>query len=106
MDWRRQAACLHKDPELFFPVGDAGPALAQIEGAKAVCQQCPVIDACLSWALETRQDTGVWGGRSESERRDLRRRVTRAPGGLSRRLQVAKAGTPGALPLHSSQRCW
>ncbi|WP_324653827.1 WhiB family transcriptional regulator [Georgenia sp. H159] len=77
MDWRHQAACLHEDPELFFPVGDARPLLAQVEEAKAVCRQCPVIDACLSWALETRQDTGVWGGRSESERRKLRRRATR-----------------------------
>ena len=30
MDWRSQAACLTVDPELFFPVGNTGPAIAQI----------------------------------------------------------------------------
>ena len=33
MDWRSQAACLTVDPELFFPVGNTGPAIAQIARA-------------------------------------------------------------------------
>ena len=44
MDWRSRAACLDKDPELFFPVGNTGPALLQIEEAKTVCRSCEVID--------------------------------------------------------------
>ena len=62
MDWRHKAACLTEDPELFFPVGNTGPALQQIEEAKAVCHRCPVMDTCLKWAIETSQDAGVWGG--------------------------------------------
>ena len=55
MDWRHRAACRDEDPELFFPIGNTGPALQQIEEAKAVCRTCPVIDTCLKWALETGQ---------------------------------------------------
>ncbi len=78
MDWRHQAACLTEDPELFFPIGNTGPALVQIDEAKAVCRRCDVVDACLRWAIETGQDSGVWGGMSEDERRALKRRTARA----------------------------
>lgn len=78
MDWRHRAACLTEDPELFFPIGNTGPALTQIEEAKAVCGRCVVAQECLSWALETGQDAGVWGGMSEDERRAYKRRTARA----------------------------
>lgn len=78
MDWRHRAACLDEDPELFFPIGNSGPAIVQIEQAKRVCNRCEVIETCLRWALETGQDAGVWGGLSEDERRSLKRRSARA----------------------------
>jgi WhiB family redox-sensing transcriptional regulator len=65
-------------PELFFPIGNAHPALLQIEEAKVVCGECVVAETCLTWAMESRQDTGVWGGMSRDERRALRRRNARA----------------------------
>jgi WhiB family redox-sensing transcriptional regulator len=78
MDWRSRAACLDEDPELFFPIGNTGPALAQIEEAKKVCRRCEVREVCLQWALDHGQDAGVWGGMSEDERRALRRKQARA----------------------------
>ncbi len=77
MDWRHRAACRDEDPELFFPIGTTGPALLQIEEAKAVCRRCDVREQCLQWALDTGQDAGVWGGLSEDERRALKRRRAR-----------------------------
>ncbi|WP_042404809.1 WhiB family transcriptional regulator [Streptacidiphilus carbonis] len=77
MDWRHGAVCAQEDPELFFPVGEAGPALLQAEEAKAVCRRCPVMDLCLTWALTTGQEHGVWGGTTEGERRAARRRAYR-----------------------------
>jgi WhiB family redox-sensing transcriptional regulator len=77
MDWRHNAVCREEDPELFFPIGNTGPALLQIEEAKAVCRRCPVMEQCLQWALETGQDAGVWGGLSEDERRAMKRRAAR-----------------------------
>jgi WhiB family redox-sensing transcriptional regulator len=78
MDWRHRALCRDEDPELFFPIGTTGPAVTQIEQAKAVCQRCPVVQSCLEWALTSGQDSGVWGGLSEDERRALKRRTQRA----------------------------
>ena len=77
MDWRHIAACIDEDPELFFPIGNTGPALDQIEEARLVCRRCPVLEPCLEWALDSGQDAGVWGGLSEDERRALKRRTAR-----------------------------
>lgn len=82
--WREQAACRSTDPELFFPVGSTGPVLEEIQAAKAVCARCPVSQACLQFALDTNQDTGIWGGTTEEERRRLRRsRVAIRPTGVA-----------------------
>lgn len=78
MNWRSKAACLQVDPELFFPIGSTGPAMAQADRAKAVCAACMVAEVCLQWAIENNQDSGVWGGRSEEERRAMKRKAARA----------------------------
>ncbi|BDT39633.1 WhiB family transcriptional regulator [Streptomyces antibioticus] len=76
-NWRAASVCKDEDPELFFPIGNTGPALLQIEEAKAVCRRCPVMERCLQWALESGQEHGVWGGTDEDERRRMRRRAAR-----------------------------
>ena len=91
-DFRHRAACRSQDvdPEVFFPVAEAGPELArQVEAAKAVCAGCPVRSACLAWALEHQPD-GIAGGLTEQERRqeNARRR------GRPSRRQVTAAARP------------
>jgi WhiB family redox-sensing transcriptional regulator len=71
--WRDRALCRDTDPELFFPIGTTGTALHAIDYAKRVCEQCSVTQECLDFALETNQDSGIWGGLSEEERRSIRR---------------------------------
>lgn len=78
MTWRNRAACLRVDPALFFPIGSTGPALLQREETKDLCRHCEVVETCLKWAIESGQDTGIWGGLSEDERRALKRRNARA----------------------------
>lgn len=78
MEWLQRGKCRSEDPELFFPIGTAGPALRQVEAAKRVCRQCQVVEDCLAWALSTGQDAGVWGGLSETDRRELSRRRRKA----------------------------
>jgi WhiB family redox-sensing transcriptional regulator len=75
--WRADAACRSVDPDLFFPIGTTGLALDHIAAAKAVCAGCSVQVACLEFAIESNQDSGVWGGTSEEERRTLRRQRLR-----------------------------
>ena len=77
MNWREQAACLTRNPEMFFPTGNTGAALRQINRAKMVCAQCPVTAQCLRWAIDVGVDHGVWGGLSEDERKSLKRRTSR-----------------------------
>ena len=97
MDWRHRAVCRDEDPELFFPVGTSGPALLQIAQAKTVCRRCPVAASCLTWALQSGQDAGVWGGMSEDERRALKRRNART------RARTAKRNRPTRLPTAGPQ---
>jgi WhiB family redox-sensing transcriptional regulator len=72
-DWRQLSACRDTDPDLFFPIGSTGPAVEQIDAAKAVCHECEAQKACLEFALATNQESGIWGGTSEDERRKLRK---------------------------------
>lgn len=72
-EWRRSAACREIESHVFFPVGSTGNAVRQIAAAKEVCGSCDARAACLEFALITNQDSGVWGGLSEDERRTIRR---------------------------------
>lgn len=65
-----RAACRDTDLELFFSIDEADEARA-----KGVCQRCPVRWECLTYALETRQRHGVWGGLNPEERTLLVRRI-------------------------------
>jgi WhiB family transcriptional regulator, redox-sensing transcriptional regulator len=67
-DWRDRAACRRSDPELFFPDGDSRSARAKVKAAKLLCRECPVNPACLSWALASAEQAGIWGGLTEDER--------------------------------------
>jgi WhiB family redox-sensing transcriptional regulator len=62
-DWRTAASCREADPELFFS--------DQPAAALATCARCPVVDACLQDALTNARLYGVWGGRTETERRAM-----------------------------------
>lgn len=66
LSWRKRAACQGVDPDVFFPVSDEDAVQA-----KAICNQCPVREPCLEWALATRERDGVWGGATERERRRM-----------------------------------
>jgi len=49
--------CRINNPELWF-----AESPADVEFAKALCQDCPVQALCLIGALDRREPWGVWGG--------------------------------------------
>jgi WhiB family transcriptional regulator, redox-sensing transcriptional regulator len=62
--WQADAACLDvRGADQFFSEAPAKQA-----AALAVCQGCPVTDACLAYAIETDSE-GVWGGTTSAARR-------------------------------------
>ncbi|MBV9094461.1 MAG: WhiB family transcriptional regulator [Streptosporangiaceae bacterium] len=76
-NWRMMGACLSADPDLFFPISAAGPALRQTEQAKAICSGCRVRQECLQFALSHDQLYGIWGGTTPDDRQRYRRRQRR-----------------------------
>lgn len=78
VSWFADSACRQPgvDPELFFPVGEAGLASRQIAEAKAICARCPVAAQCRDWALRTGETDGIWGGMTLEERRKARQAST------------------------------
>jgi WhiB family redox-sensing transcriptional regulator len=68
-DWMDQGKCRDMAPAVFFP-GDGVGVIA----AQRICAECPVAERCLQYALDEHIDHGVWGGKSERERRRIARR--------------------------------
>lgn len=66
LSWQQDGLCNQTDPEAFYP--EKGGSTRE---AKSVCVGCMVRAECLSYALDTDQRFGVWGGMSERERRKL-----------------------------------
>ena len=92
--WRDQAACrdvVTADYDPFF----ADTAELQVE-AIAICATCPVRDDCLTFAVRTGQQYGIWGGQPEQI---IRRLIAADRAGRPHRRQAA-AGHPQASRTH------
>lgn len=72
--WQRKAACRGPRADLFFPPNHfekKADRLNRERQAKAICATCPVSQACLQYAIDIREQFGVWGGLNEVERKEL-----------------------------------
>ncbi|CAB4124027.1 Transcription factor WhiB [uncultured Caudovirales phage] len=68
-----EARCTQVDPEVFFGEGQYGN-YESVRQAKALCAQCPISLQCLAEAMENGY-TGIWGGLTTTERKNLRRKA-------------------------------
>lgn len=72
--WQLRGLCRGNHSHLFFP-----PSTFERKDererrelrARAICRVCPVMNECLEYAMRIREPYGIWGGFTESERRDL-----------------------------------
>jgi WhiB family redox-sensing transcriptional regulator len=82
--WQDRALCAETDPEAFYPekggsvryakgVCNGRPARTGPGNPQDAIAPCPVRAECLAYALEHDERFGIWGGRSERERRRLKR---------------------------------
>jgi WhiB family transcriptional regulator, redox-sensing transcriptional regulator len=77
--WQAGAKCHGLPGNLFY--ADSQHNNGQVQEAKSVCLgthpdhpgRCPVLEACLDYAIENGERWGVWGGTSERERRRIKR---------------------------------
>ena len=89
--WRDQAACrdvVTTDYDPFF----ADSAELQAE-AIAICESCLVCDDCLTFAVRTGQQYGIWGGQPQQLIRRWRR--LRTPDVRGGRLWELRGGSAG-----------
>jgi WhiB family transcriptional regulator, redox-sensing transcriptional regulator len=69
-EWHRDAACRGSGASGFIKsTGGAYGATRQ------KCARCPVRQQCLDFALADESIVGLWGGTTDAERRELRRRA-------------------------------
>ena len=72
--WQPIALCRGNHSHLFFP-----PSTTERKDererreirAKSICKVCPVRSDCLGYAMEIKEPYGIWGGLTETERRQV-----------------------------------
>ncbi|MSO87700.1 MAG: WhiB family transcriptional regulator [Acidimicrobiia bacterium] len=73
-----KAACRGPQAEIFFPPPHFERKEEKVQRenrAKDICTTCAVRRACLSYAFHIREPHGIWGGLSESERKQALSRL-------------------------------
>lgn len=68
--WKLQGLCTEIGmPDMWY----ASDRREQRE-AIAICYKCPVIQKCRDYAFQNDEKLGIWGGMTETERKQMRRR--------------------------------
>ena len=72
--WEEEAACKDVPSSVFFPVSENPETIGK---ARAICDVCPVFDACRELALSLPPSwTGIYAGMSRQDRLEARGKKT------------------------------
>ena len=72
--WQIKAACRGPQSAVFYPPNQFERKDEKLERevrAKAICATCSVKKDCLEYAINIREQHGIWGGLNEVERKQL-----------------------------------
>jgi WhiB family redox-sensing transcriptional regulator len=78
LDWQANARCRGLSTELFFSYDNSRHGVERErreQEVKQICQECPVIEACRSYAISAGEHYGIWGATTPRERRHFARRL-------------------------------
>lgn len=83
--WEKQAACLGKPTDHWFPEVNSQSrrtksAIAVENRAKRICAMCPVRRECLTDAVKRREEFGIWGGTVPGDRKNVAHNAQCEPG--------------------------
>lgn len=100
-DWKSQGVCAGTYSNLWFPYGDGDDSglrhhVKETARAKELCFTCPVRIECLTYALDTNQRWGIWGGFGPEERTTASRAIRKSrASGKPFNLATYRVKTPG-----------
>lgn len=63
-EWVKEALCAQISDDSFFPEKGKNAVTA-----KSICAKCLVREECLEYALRNEERFGIWGGKTERERK-------------------------------------
>src|SRR5262252_2807192 len=93
-DWHARAHCAGVGVNYYFGSDGDQPTMSiqQVRRASKLCDVCPVFIECLTWALEIREEYGVWAGTSGRVRRRIFKMVDNGETTVAEVVEVFRSG--------------
>ena len=82
--------CVDENHDLFFADEDEKYDRKLVLHAKRICKECPIKLQCLEIAMADESLVGIWGGTTETDRKNMRRDLRSAATRDFRRAEVAR----------------
>ena len=79
-EWREKGKCWGKttspSSDYWYAEDDDDDKQRKNKIAKSYCEACPVKKECLQFALDNKEEYGIWGGMTTRERKAYERQGT------------------------------